>query len=334
MDIPELEIKGNKIVINKISYELIMCYLCPICEKPIIAYWKIPPMNNRVTPDVIGRALRDSGFGGFRFFSTDRGQGFEFDPEKDPRNRHQHGKEKERYYGGYGAKEYDELWHLFIKLNPIFSMNDLFKRLLDPYDNEFAKNYQFISTQAATDKFFKEMKNRSEIFKISSDKMKHGKDLFYFNIVQWEQITQYGVHDVSDRVKKLREWFGDELMGELHIGVALEEDEGDYEANSLFRSNPYSPDEEELIKKYKRDGWATSETNPKSIKEIKEYALNLLDVAEYGIRKGHIESARRILWRALGAIETLEKDERDDELRGRYNKIRGILEHSKAMPVI
>jgi len=312
-DIPEVEIiDQKKILIGGVKYDLIMCYLCPICKKPIIAYWKVPEENNRTTPNIIGRALRDSGFGGFRFFSTERGQGFEYDWEKDPRKRHQHGKKKQYYYGS--GDEYEELWALFIKLNPIFSINDFLNRILDPHDTEFPKDFQFISTQTLTESFFNEMQKRVDAFKISSDMRNHGKDLFYFNIVYWEQMTKYGVYELSDRIDKLREWFGDDLIRRLDFNGKYQFPEPQAEryedgpGSELFRSNPKSSD------------------------EINQYASEFLDAMDLEIKQGNMKSARRILWRALGALESMKPQEINQDVKERFNQAGEFLERSKAFP--
>ena len=216
-EIPEAEIKDKKIKLGEKWYNLIMCYLCPIedCNKPIIAYWKVPIRNQRTTSGIVGKALRDSGFGGYRFFETEKGQGFEYDPEKDPRKRHQHSKEKS-YYWKRGPKEYEILWVNFIKLNPIFSLNDFFSRTINPHGDEFGKDHRFINTQSLADIFLRQMKYHANIFKVSNDIMNHGKPIFYFNLVEWEDKTRYA-YSLDDRMGILMEWFGKDNINKLEV---------------------------------------------------------------------------------------------------------------------
>lgn len=217
-EVPEVEIKNKKIKLGKRWYDLIMCYLCPICKKPIIAYWKVPFKNDRTDAGTVGRALRDSGFGGYRFFETKEGQGFEYDSDKDPRKRHQHAKEK--LYGYYrgGETEYEILWIPFIKLNPLFNLNNFFKRTLDLYDDTFPKTHQFIIDQSkAVNIFIKRMNKFQDTFKIAEDTIKHGKPLFYFNLVTWTNKTRYSGTDIPDRLKELAEWFGEDNMSMINV---------------------------------------------------------------------------------------------------------------------
>jgi hypothetical protein len=219
-DIPEAEIIGKKIKLGQHTYDLIMCYLCPLCDKPILAYWQLPPHDNRATENVVERALRDSGFGGFRFFSTVNGQGFEYDPVKDPRKRHNHPKSSAPDWRG--MTKYTELWEPFIKLNPVFSVNDFLARIIDPHNTTFPRDFQFVSKTGVALSFIRAMENRSGIFQVSKDIMKHGKPIFWFNVVKWDEKIEYrSAADAKMRLDMIAEWIGDDRISEVNIESPL-----------------------------------------------------------------------------------------------------------------
>jgi len=169
---------------------------------------------SKVIADIlnVGRALRDSGFGGYRFFESAKGQGFEYDSEKDPRKRHQHGVKPE-YHSYYSNVEYTELWIPFLSLNPIFSLNQFFSKSLDPMGTDLGKNHQYITDiNVAMDTFINRIfANQPEYFKITNDTMKHGKPLFFFNLVAWEKLSgnNYGL---DQRKQKLTRLLGEDAM--------------------------------------------------------------------------------------------------------------------------
>ena len=224
-DIAEVQIRGKKIKLGQTWYSLIMLYECPIDHMPLIAYWKIT--NGRADPNTVGRALRDSGFGGYRFFETQDGQGFEYDPEKDPRNRHQHGVKKESSYYYRPQDEFESLYLLFLKLNPVYSLNDFFLKLLTAYNSNYPKDHQFVDNQALAVKLIARMKRLPEIFLVIDDKLKHGKSIFYFELVQWESTTKY-MNTRGEKVLKLHDWFGN-MMDQVNTEPPVEdvEDDGD-----------------------------------------------------------------------------------------------------------
>jgi len=215
-DTPAVAIRGNKITWGKHTYELIMCYRCPICQEPIIAYWIVPPGNNRATPQIVGRALRDSGFGGYRFFETDQGQGVEADPEKDPRQKHSHKEEKAGYM--YGA-EVTQQWIPFIKLNPIFSVNDWVKRCIDSYTS--GDPILYVKTQAHAQKVIDAMVGRAE-FKVVEDSMGHGKPVFFFNFVKWEKAAR-SKYDKKEKFEALKGMIGS-IADTLDLGEKEKEE--------------------------------------------------------------------------------------------------------------
>jgi hypothetical protein len=214
-EIPEVRVENKKILLGSKWYDLILCYLCPICKEPVIAYWQVKDDSNRVAPQTVGRALRDSGFGGFRFFETKDGQGFEYDPVKDPRAKHKHSKEKSR---GYGPVKYEILYAPFIELNPVFSVNHFFQRTLDPQESEFGKGHRFVMTQSAAMDFIEVMQDKSDTFKISKDLLKHGKPIFWFNVIPWEDEFEYYHGNLPEkRLALLKAMFGDAMISGLDL---------------------------------------------------------------------------------------------------------------------
>jgi len=223
-DIPEAEIRGRKILLGDREYDLIMCYLCPICDKPVHAYWKVPTHDHRATSNTIERALRDSGFGGYRFFETDSGQGIEYDPVKDPRGRHKHSKTMSTWSG---PVRYEFLWNPFIKLNPVFSVNEFLSSIVDPHGSEYGQNFQFIDSQStAVDGFISKMEDHKDIFKVSKDILKHGKPIFWFNIVKWDEKIAYFSGDANQRLALLADWFGDAVLKKVDMTSPFKPEEG------------------------------------------------------------------------------------------------------------
>lgn len=200
----------KRIVIDGKGYELIMCYLCPIEKEPeyapITAYWLTN--KEKVSASVVGKALGDSGFGGYRFFETVKGQGFEYDHEKDPRKRHGH--TEERIYGG----GFVTLWYPFIKLSPIFSINEFFFKVLGGAYGDYPSEWKFVSSDTIAIEFISKMRKMPP-FKVVDDICKHGKPLFYLNYVAWENKVRYAM--TKEKVKMLEEWFGIELMSKVNI---------------------------------------------------------------------------------------------------------------------
>lgn len=214
-DIPPAEIDNGNILLGTTKFPLIMAYSCPICQQPLIAYWKITDPDERATDNTVGRALRDSGFGGYRFFQTSNGQGFEFDPEKDPRKRHQHIKNIANSWER--EPRYEEFWLLFIKLNPLFSVNDFLCKILDPMESKFPKGHMFIKKQSRALRLInKEFAYRKDVFKIVKDKMNHGKPLFYFNFVKYQDAVRY-TYDDADKLRKFVNFIGEETLREIDL---------------------------------------------------------------------------------------------------------------------
>jgi len=233
-DIPEVEIIGSTIKLAGKNYDLLMCYLCPLEKEPktpLIAYWKIRNQKARVNPNIVGRALRDSGFGGYRFFESAQGQGFEYDSEKDPRKRHQHGVKNESYYGysSWGNNsEFTELWVPFLSLNPIFSINHFFAKVLDPNSADLGKNHIFVTDiDVALNTFIKKLfSNQPQYFKITEDKMGHGKPLFFFNLVAWETASKNS-YSLAGRITALTRILGEDAMSHVNTKSKWEVSEDD-----------------------------------------------------------------------------------------------------------
>jgi len=223
-----INLKTKKITFEKRPYDVIMCYLCPICEDPIIVYWKLNG-EKPISADAVGRALRDSGFGGYRFFETKGGQGFEYDSEKDPRKRHNHEKAES---SPYGPDTVTQLWMPYIKLNPIFSVNEFFDKCLNAQGGNYEPGHLFVDTQSFALELIKKMRDNTAMFKVVDDCMNHGKQLFFFNLHAWAEKTTVGYsYYQSDKdkhqklVDALREYFG-ALMERVHFKHPEEFTEG------------------------------------------------------------------------------------------------------------
>lgn len=218
--------RARTITLGKETFDLIMCYICPLCKEPIIAYWKLGD-SKPITADVVGRALRDSGFGGYLFYETANGQGFEYDHEKDPRKRHGH--EKVEHHD-YSEDSVLELWYPAIELNPIFSINDLFARCLDPHGDTYEKTHSFVADQKLALELIEAMRKFGDSFTVVDDLMKHGKPLFYFNLVNWNQLTKTSYYDTPEagykkRVEALTKWFGTLMQRVKWQKPTIKEDE-------------------------------------------------------------------------------------------------------------
>ena len=193
-----------------------MAYLCPICKKPLICYWKLD-RKEPVPNHVVGRALRDRGFGGYRFFETKGGQGFEYDSEKDPKKRHQHEKKEKKYQ--WGDEETVKLWVNYLKLNPVFSINGLIDELLTYY-SPVDKGHLYISTQSQASKWITRMR-KQKMFKVIEDKMKHGKSLFFIDLIAWKKMLEEAGSwrdSLDNRLDIMKTIFGAEIANDIDLG--------------------------------------------------------------------------------------------------------------------
>ena len=175
----DVKLSDHHIVIGGKSFGCILYYTCPICNKPIMAYWKIGPNDKKLTENEIGRALRDSGFNGYRHFESVGGQGFEYDFEKDPNKRHNHVKSSPYGYRYGGTGEY---YVPFIKLNPVFQVKELFKNTFRGADTPI------VSTMNEALSIMEKLETNEDAkryFKFTYDKLKHGKQIMFFNQGQW-----------------------------------------------------------------------------------------------------------------------------------------------------
>lgn len=209
--------ESKKIMFGSDWYELIMCYLCPFDNIPIYAYWKITE-KKKTNKGIVGRALRDSGFGGYKFFQTKDGHGYEYDVNNDPKKRHQHQKYDERFYNNRVI----ELWNLYTKLNPQYSVNKLIHKLLGGYSGVYIVNekWWFITSQEQAMQWIKKMKALNiTLFRVLLDICAHGKPIFYFNIAQWLNIFERHYYGDTNKKKKeqIIEWFGEDLVKALNI---------------------------------------------------------------------------------------------------------------------
>lgn len=209
-------------------YPLIMCYVCPLCKEPLIAYWKLDG-KPRVTDRVAGRALRDSGFGAYRFFEDEEAQGFEYAPNKDPKNRHYH-QEKESSSYSFRPAEVIKSHVPYMELNPMASVNRLLHGMINPeaYGRSFAEGHQFVTNQAVALKFIEKMRRNearpalADMFKVIDDINNHGKPIFLFEITQWSNMIRYS-YDVGSHFKKAISVFSRQLMAQLFYGDKDEE---------------------------------------------------------------------------------------------------------------
>ena len=221
-DIPEVEVIGKKIKLGTTLYDLIMYYECPVCHKPLIAYWTVPGNDNRATENIVGRALRDSGFGGYRFFGTANGQGFEYDPEKDPRKRHQHGQREKRYWGGEG--EYTQLWNNYLKHNPLYNINEFLSDIMAIAEYKFKKGHLFVSNQAQAIEIIENMTSRrADAFKLIDDKIGHGKEMFFFDIIEYRKSMERAWNERT-RIEKLVGFIGEETIMAIDDGGRIKLD--------------------------------------------------------------------------------------------------------------
>ncbi len=188
----DVKLKDHTITIRGNTFECIMYYTCPICKAPIFAFWKLKEGQKGIDENECGRALRDSGFNGYRFFESRGGQGFEYDSEKDPNKRHNHS--VSTGYSSYGGNEY---YVSFMKLNPIFSVCELLKDILRTETLPFE-----ISQEKALEIMEKLETAGKDYFKLSRDHMKHGKPIIFFNKGKWQKDSSYTV-DELDRLNKL-----------------------------------------------------------------------------------------------------------------------------------
>ena len=202
-------------------YPLIMCYVCPLCKEPLIAYWKLDG-KPRVTDRVAGRALRDSGFGAYRFFEDEEAQGFEYAPNKDPKNRHYHQERSEGY--GYGAREVIKSHVPYMELNPMASVNRLLHGMINPeaFGRSFAEGHQFVTNQAVALKFIEKMRHNELMFTVIDDINDHGKPIFLFEITSWSNMIRYS-YDIRSHFSKAIEVFSRPLMSQLYYGDKDEE---------------------------------------------------------------------------------------------------------------
>lgn len=197
------------------TYPMIMCYICPICKEPLLVYWKL---NNkpRVTNRIVGRALRDSGFGAYRFFEEENGQGFEYDPEKDPKKRHYHQKKSEYAW----SETITQSWFIFMQLNPIVTVNRLLHIMINrgEFEKLLPEHHQFIIDQALAMEFIETMRAKAEYFHVIDDIVKHGKPIFYLDIIRWQQ--QFSTWDRSEYagIRKSMDIFDRSLLMRLNYG--------------------------------------------------------------------------------------------------------------------
>jgi len=185
IDKVSISIPTKEIKLGNIQYNLIMCYICPFDDSPLLAYW-ILNGKERANDRVVGRALRDSGFGAYNFFETGDNQGFEYDPEQDPKKRHLH-----QEYSTYSWKgnELNSAWANYNQLNPIVSVNKLLDFMIIKYDGDHFENkddHIFAKDQNLCIKFIDKMRDISEYFKVIDDICKHGKPIFMFELVKWD----------------------------------------------------------------------------------------------------------------------------------------------------
>ena len=206
-DIPPVEVNKAKktIKLGAKSYELIMCYLCPLDNIPLYAQWKLNG-KPKASDNVIGRALRDSGFGSHRIFETPDGQGFEYDFEKDPRKKHAH--EERPTYGysrSYGAAT--QRYRPFLTLNPLFNVNDFIRYALGK-----EKAPDRITDDKIAERFIAAMKRQPKYFKVLEDICGHGRSLFYLNEIEFHNETDGFYSDREAKILELlTDWLGIDL---------------------------------------------------------------------------------------------------------------------------
>jgi hypothetical protein len=196
-------------------YPMIMCYICPICKEPLMVYWKLNG-KPRVTNRIVGRGLRDSGFGAYRFFEEENGQGFEYDPEKDPKKRHYHQKRSEYAW----SDNIIQSWFIFMELNPLVTVNKLLNLMINrgEFEKLFPENHPFITEQNLALEFIEAMRSKPDYFHVIHDIVKHGKPIFYLDIIRWQQ--QFSSWDRSEYagIREALNIFDRSLLKRLNYG--------------------------------------------------------------------------------------------------------------------
>lgn len=194
------------------KYPLIMCYLCPVCNEPLLAYWKTDTLSPADEKQV-GRALKDSGFGAYRFFQEEDGQGIEYDTDKDPKKRHMHQESSEYAW----SDKIQKSWTIYMKLNPIVTVNALLSKML-MYSVHVPEDHLFISSQEIALQFIDRMRNEGlPLFMVIEDICKHGKPIFYFEEMQWGKRSG-GYASVMSNILEASKIFGTNLMRKVDYG--------------------------------------------------------------------------------------------------------------------
>lgn len=218
--------KKNKLIeIENLKYELLLAYECPICELPLIGYWKT--LNTvRATVQQIGYGLRDSGFGAYRFFETDIGQGFEYDPNTDVKKKHAHGVKSYQW-----ASDYDSLWRIFIQQNPEYTVNAFLGLIMNrnlSQTESFVAEHKFIKSVKRALEFISKMRTQKEYFHIIEDICKHGKPIFMFNIAKLEREYRIPTY-YSDSTKEIIERNAKVLVDLFGIDFAISLDYAEHQ---------------------------------------------------------------------------------------------------------
>jgi len=228
-DIPEVKVINNTITLGTTTYNLIMYYECPVCAKPLIAYWQVEDNQERATANLVGRALKDSGFGGYRFFESTKGQGFEYDPERDPRKRHQHVKQERYSWGGVG--DITEMFNNYLKFNPVYNINDMMKDILNMFGYwSFPSEHRYVDHPRYAMDIIKGLNNKHpEIFLTLKDRENHGKQMFFLDVVKLKKLFG-SVYSEKAAVDGLINFFGRDLLSMMElkgsINTAIAKDMG------------------------------------------------------------------------------------------------------------